>query len=103
MSKPLFSRLIKCKNCNRNFKSKKDGRKRFYICSTYDNYGKGKCERNQIDQDYLVELLERRFDKILTYEEIREEVEQIEVNGDELIIYLNNQHPIELKKDIHIY
>lgn len=102
MSKPLFSKLIICKNCLKRYKAKKD-RKRFYVCSTYDNLGKDYCERGKVDQDYLLELLERRFERRLTEDEIKKEVNQIVTNGKEIVIYLENQQPIEIRDNVHIY
>lgn len=101
MSKPLFSKKIKCLKCEKNFKAKMQHGKRIYVDSSYDNYGQ--CERNQITEHYLLILIEGRFDKKLTQEEIRECVERVEVNGEELFIYLKDQHPIEIRENVHIY
>lgn len=77
MDKPIFSRLIKCKHCNGNFKAKKERGTRKYVCSKYDN--SGQCERHIIREDFLVDLIERRFQRKLSRGEIREEVSYIEV------------------------
>lgn len=90
----LFSKKIKCLNCGKNFKSKLErNKKRVYVCSNYDNYGK--CKREIIHQDFILELLDKRFEKRLSNEEIKEVVKSIEVkNKNEFVIHLENEEPI---------
>lgn len=111
MSKPLFSRKIKCAHCGSNFKSKKERKRRVYICSKYDNYGKEYCQRNVIDENLIVELLEKRYDEIeneeyvnLTLEEKVDKVEEIYVKGKmEFKIYLKDGIPIEFSDNFIQY
>jgi hypothetical protein len=73
---PLFSGLIRCPYCKGNYKAKKEKGKQKYICSTYDNYGQ--CRRIAIEEEFLLELLERRYGK-LTEDEIMDIVDYVEV------------------------
>lgn len=91
----LFSRKIKCSYCGKNYKSKKERNKRVYVCSSYDNYGK--CKREVLHEDFLVELLVRRYGEEFktTKENVQKTVEKIEVVDKwTFTIYLNNDKPI---------
>ncbi|MCM3110061.1 zinc ribbon domain-containing protein [Lederbergia lenta] len=94
MSKPLFSKKIKCSHCGKNFKAKLEKGKRKYVCSSYDNYGK--CVRNVIEEDWFRDLIEKRYRKEeLTNEEIRERVDWIEFeNKWKFVIHLKNDKNI---------
>jgi ssDNA-binding Zn-finger/Zn-ribbon topoisomerase 1 len=74
----IFKGLIRCKKCQKAMKYKK--RDNTYICSTYDN-SRGSCERVTVKVDFLKNLLDRRFDKDMSPEDIREVVEFVEVDG----------------------
>lgn len=90
---PLFSKKIKCIHCGGNFKAKTERGKRKYICSTYDNYGK--CKRIPIEEDFLKQVIKKRFGENITDEEIKNKVERIEVEDKLLFkIYLKDDQPI---------
>lgn len=96
----LFSRKIKCLHCGKNFKGKLQRGKRVYLCSTYDNYGT--CKRMVLKEDFLVELLQRRFgdDYDISKENIQESVEKIEVKENYLFtIHLKEGIPIEFEEN----
>jgi len=100
----LFSKLIKCKNCGKNFKSKKLRSRRAYLCSSYDNLGE--CQREVIYEDFLVELLKRRYgeDFQISRDNIVSVVESIEVEKrDVFIINLKNDEPIEFGENFIHY
>lgn len=65
-----------------------------YICSTYDN-SRGDCERVTVKVDFLKDLIDRRFDKDMSPEEMREVVEFIEVESG--LIF-----EIGIKEDVNI-
>ncbi len=94
MDKPIFSRKIKCKHCGGNFKSKKERNTRKYICSNYDNYGK--CVRIPIEEDFLKELITKRFQKEMSNEEMSEIVDEIIIEDKLLfeIHFKNSDKPI---------
>lgn len=96
-TKSLFYKVIRCSHCGGYFKLKreKSGRK-IYLCSQYDNTGE--CERNVIEEEYLVELLQRRFNEDITPELIRKEVMYISIEKTKpylMTIQFRNQSPIE--------
>lgn len=93
----LFSKKIQCTKCGKKFKSKKERNVRKYVCSTYDNYKK--CERSIIKEDFILELLERRFGK-LSHEELSEKVIKVKVHDKKKIENEDAFHlEIELKND----
>ena len=57
----LFKSLIKCTQCNKNYKYKRERGKSVYICSGYANYGKDFCTRRKIDEEHLVIVLKTGF------------------------------------------
>lgn len=89
----LFSGLIVCKKCGKKFRGKKERGKSVYVCSGYSNYGSDFCERNQINEDDLLYILERHFDN--TEIEPKKCVKRVEVNGEEVrIIYFDGSQSI---------
>lgn len=91
----LFSRKIKCAHCGKNFKGKMERKRRVYVCGNYDNHGK--CQRNPLEQDMIVNLLKRRFGDDISNEFVKNIVHKIEfTNKDKFKIVLNNSNnPIE--------
>lgn len=91
----LFSRKIKCAHCGKNFKGKLQRKKRIYVCSQYDNFGK--CKREILSETFLVELLVRRYgdDFEITKDNIQNIVKEVIVE-DKLTftIKLKNDEPI---------
>lgn len=92
----LFSKKIKCVHCGGNYISKKERGKHKYICRNYDKLGKEYCRRIVISEEFLMELLNRRFEADeLTVEEMVDEVELIEVDEKlKFTINFNNDEPI---------
>lgn len=79
--------------CGKNFKFKKERSNQNYICSTYDT--KGECERILVSQDFFLELIERRYQKEFTKEEIQSMIEKIEVKDKyEFVIHFYEDEPI---------
>lgn len=66
----LFKGLIKCINCQGNFKSKTERGKRKYLCSNYDN--KKSCIRFVVLEDEIANLILRHFNSdMINLEEIK--------------------------------
>lgn len=98
----MFSKLIICSRCGSRFKTKKERAKIKYICSRYDN--KGDCKRIPMHEEFLKEVIDHRFKRELTEEEIRENVLHIEVENKMLFkVYLKDQEPIVFEENRIIY
>ena len=93
-TKSLFYKKIKCEICGGNFKLKKERGTNRYLCSNYDN-GKNCTERITIEESKLVRLINKRYGRELTEEEIREVVVEIIIRSDRLFdIHLTEGVPI---------
>lgn len=91
--KSLFYKKMKCELCGGNFKMKKERGTVKYICSSYDNYKS--CQRNAVEEDRLVKLINKRYGRELTDDEIREAVTEIIIRSDKLFdIILTDGVPI---------
>lgn len=92
-----FKGLIKCKICNKNYNFKKDYNKKYYICSTYKNYGKDKCKRQVVYEDDLIHIIKNhceinRKELNLSTQGMKELIKRIDVyeNGKIEIFYNDN-------------
>lgn len=56
-----FSGMIKCQNCNKNFKKKFERKKACYICSGFSNYGKEFCPRFQLEETDLLDTVTKHL------------------------------------------
>ena|SRR5690606_41675302 len=92
--KSLFYKKIKCVHCGGNFKRRKNRKKYAWLCSRREN-GYSNCPRVVIDEEYLIEVIEKRIQTDLTPEIVNDIVEQIEVEDTLLFtIHFTNQEPI---------
>jgi hypothetical protein len=99
--KSLFYKRIRCKNCQNGMKFKRERTVGKYICSTYDT-GKG-CKRIIVKEDYLVDLLMRRF-KNEDIENILQHVKLVEVeNTEEIVIHFHEGDPIVVSYSGRVY
>lgn len=74
-------------------KFKKERSTQKYICSTYD-LGKG-CQRTIVDHDFLLRLVEKRYQCELEKGEIQSLVEKVDVKSKyEFVIHFYNDEPI---------
>ena len=99
-TKSLFNKKIKCLHCGSYFKKKNERSKVKYICSSYDN--KGECIRIPIEEDFLVELIQKRLNKEVTREVVDEHVNEIIIEGINpylLEMQLNDQESILFSRD----
>lgn len=90
----LFSGKIVCAKCGKKYKAKLARGKRIYVCSTYDN--KGECERNKLDEEDVMNLIELRFGYVLDEEEVNHHIIKVDSYEDKTIVYVKNQKPIIL-------
>lgn len=87
-----YSKLIECSYCGKSFKTKKERNKRKYLCPSYDN--KKECVRIPISEKWLDELIEMRFRKKLSDQEIKKEIDLIKVDKQSITIqYKNDSEP----------
>lgn len=93
----LFSRKIKCFYCGSGFKLKKERSVNRYICSSYDN--KGECIRIPIQEDFLVELIQKRLNREVNRQLVEDYVELILVEETNLVeIFIKDQESILLSR-----
>lgn len=107
--------LIKCLNCGKNYRGKKQRNKVVYICSTY-NRDSSKCMRFVIEEEELLDVIKHHVDiknqwetiiEAKTEKELSNLVELVEVkdggyriiykSGGESIINLTNEVGIKIK------
>ena len=92
----LFYKTLRCAHCGGYFKVKRErSSRRIYVCTQYDNTGQ--CERNVIEEEYLVELLRGRLNEEITKEVIDREVMYISIEKTKpylLTVQFYNQEPI---------
>lgn len=103
-NKSLFAKKIKCSHCGSGMKRKVERGNIKYICSSYDN--KGECVRVPIEENYLVELIEKRMNQKVTRELIDEHVKIIMVENIDpylLEIHFHNQESILFSRNLIRY
>ncbi|MBL4955202.1 hypothetical protein JK635_23970 [Neobacillus sp. YIM B02564] len=101
--KSLFQRKIFCRICGCSYKRRVERGKIKYCCS-YSELGKANHKRVVIEESFLINCIERRFNKKLSYDEIRGVVEKIEIEDKLLFtIYLNGQEPIIYGRNHIVY
>jgi len=81
----LFKGKIICGYCKKKHVHKNERGRIKYICSHY-NRKSGNCVRNLISQDQIMELMELKFRRLLSKEEIDSVVDYIEVTEDKIQI-----------------
>jgi len=93
----LFNGKIKCARCNGAFKKKNERGTVRYICSNYDNYSK--CIRIPIQEDFLVELIQKRLNREVDRQLVEDYVELILVEETNLVeIFIKDQESILLSR-----
>lgn len=93
----LFSKKIKCLHCGSSFKRKKERETIRYICSNYDNFSK--CIRIPIEEDFLIELIERRLNKKGDRFVVEKYVDAIVIEDTHLVeIFIKDQESILLSR-----
>lgn len=94
-----FKKKIRCKLCRKNYRQKKEKNTLKYICSGYHNKS-GCTNRIVIYKSFLTELINKRYDRILSDEELSQIVDYIEIENKELleIHFTDGNEPILLKE-----
>lgn len=88
----LFTGLIRCGICKKNYRRKKGTVRWFWTCATFNVYGKVYCNSRSIPEETLIEITKKILEtEELTNELIKEKVEYIEVlDGNRLVYHLHN-------------
>jgi hypothetical protein len=76
--KSLFQRKIFCKICICSYKRRVERGKVKYCCSNSE-IGKATHKRVVIEESFLIQCIEKRFNRQLSHEEIRQLVDRIEI------------------------
>lgn len=75
----LFYKKITCKHCKGYFKRKLERGKVKYCCT---NYNVGKCDRRVVmEEEFLINCVEKRYNRKLTQDEVGELVSRIVVEN----------------------
>ena len=83
-----YSGILKCGCCGKSYKHRNSQYRSFYLCSTYDNYGRDYCSSKQIRDDVLEKstcqaLGIESFDETL----VKQKIKTIEVQNNNLLIF----------------
>lgn len=75
----LFAGILKCRDCERAMKKRKNGKNVYFICGSYKMYGKSICSSHSIRSDVLYEMvlteLKAQINKYVNFEKINTEIE----------------------------
>lgn len=82
-----FRSRIKCKHCLKNYRLKVEKGTRKFICGGYNN-GTGCTRRLVVMEDFIRGLINRRYERELSDEEISNVLDYIEIE-DELIMEIH--------------
>ena len=101
--KSLFAKKIICKHCNGFFKRRIERGKVKYCCTNYEAK-KGCTKRIPIEEDFLLAVIEKRFQRKLSESEIKELIEKIEIEDKLLFtIWIKDQEPIIYGRNHIVY
>lgn len=103
----LFSGLIKCTNCGKNYRGLKLRKNNSYVCATYSRESE-KCSRYVIQEEFLLYTIRKHLNmKNIEEEKLREYVKRIErkdrgfkiiyMDKTESIINENDEYGIKVK------
>ena len=109
MAKNLFTSLIKCENCNYNYRFIKERGVNKYVCQGYST-GKSNCNRYIIQEKellYIISIFCNRNHIQLEYTHnfMKGIISKIYIDGENdsiRIIYKNGEKGIYSKHEIHI-
>lgn len=96
-TKSLFYKKLICSHCGSGMKKKTERKTNRYVCSSYDNFKT--CKRIMVEEDYLIELIHKRFEQEVDRELIETHVESILVEDRMLFeIFIKGQESILMSK-----
>lgn len=84
-----FKKIIKCRNCGKNYKTKNQKGKLIYVCSGWANYGKEFCIGFVLQEEELIYTVSKHLALLGIRVEgsLREYVSMIEVKGNGFVIH----------------
>lgn len=84
-----FSDLLVCENCGHFYRYKKSPYQCAYVCATFMNYGKDKCQSKQIREDVLFNITKKVLNiEEVTRDELLKRVKQIIVKKDNILTFI---------------
>lgn len=88
-TKPTIYRgLLKCEHCDKNFRRKVTSNKAYWMCATYNMYGKDACPARQIPEDILNDIVRNTLGfETLSNELLKERVVNITLNNKQELIF----------------
>ena len=94
----MFSGIIKCTQCNKNFNFKDNNGTHEYVCQTRKNKGIETCNSTVLKEEELFELIEAHcefYNKEFGKSKVKLFVNKIEVDKIGYIIYFKDGNKIE--------
>lgn len=94
----LFTGMLRCSICKKNYRRKKGNVRWFWTCSTFNTYGKAYCSSKSIPEEILIETTKQVLKvKELTAEMVKEKIDHIDVHeGNKLVYYLVDGRVVEM-------
>ena len=88
-SKPTIYRgLLKCEHCDKNFRRKVTKGKAYWMCATYNMYGKDACPSRQIPEDILNDMVRNTLGlETLSNELLKEYLTSITLNNKQELVF----------------
>ncbi len=88
-TKPTIYRgLLKCEHCGKNYRRKVTSNKAYWMCATYNMYGKDACPARQIPEDILNDIVRNTLGfETLSNELLKERVVNITLNNKQELIF----------------
>lgn len=94
----LFTGLIRCGICKKNYRRKKGTVRWIWTCATFNVYGKAYCNSKSIPEETLIDITKKvlKTDD-LTIELIKQKIEYIDaLDGNRLVYHLRNGNIVEM-------
>lgn len=93
----LFTGIVWCGACGKHYRRKKQERRMWWTCSTFNTAGKGACNSKSVPEEVLIEITKKVLGvKEITAEIIKSKVDHIDVlKGNRLVFHLKNGSTIE--------
>lgn len=94
----LFTGLIQCGNCKKNYRRKKGNVRWFWTCATFNVYGKAYCNSKSIPEETLINITKRVLGtEELTVELVKSQIKFIEaLDSNRLVYHLQNDGIVEM-------
>lgn len=94
----LFTGLIRCGICKKNYRRKKGNVRWFWTCATFNTYGKAYCSSKSIPEEILIEITKKVLGmEDLTIDVVKKNIKYIEaLDGNRLVYYLQNGAVVEM-------